>query len=32
MQKVEAIIRPEELTDVKDALEKAGLVGLNVFM
>ncbi len=30
MNKVEAIIRPEKLTDVKDALAEAGLIGLNV--
>ena len=30
MNKIEAIIRPEKLTTVKDALAKAGLVGLNV--
>jgi len=30
MKKIEAIIRPEKLNDVKDALEKAGCVGLNV--
>jgi nitrogen regulatory protein P-II 1 len=29
MNKVEAIIRPERLTAVKDALAKAGFVGLN---
>ena len=30
MNKIEAIIRPEKLTDVKDALAETGLVGLNV--
>ncbi len=30
MNKVEAIIRPEKLTDVKDALAEVGLIGLNV--
>mgnify|MGYP001605990073 CR=1 FL=1 len=30
MNKIEAIIRPEKLTSVKDALAEAGLVGLNV--
>jgi len=30
MKKIEAIIRPEKLNDVKEALEKAGFVGLNV--
>ena len=30
MNKIEAIIRPEKLTAVKDALADAGLVGLNV--
>jgi len=30
MKKIEAIIRPEKLNDVKDALEAAGCVGLNV--
>ena len=30
MNKIEAIIRPEKLTCVKDALAKVGLVGLNV--
>jgi nitrogen regulatory protein P-II 1 len=30
MQKVEAIIRPEKLNDVKGALAEAGFVGLNV--
>ena len=30
MNKIEAIIRPEKLTAVKDALGDAGLVGLNV--
>lgn len=30
MKKIEAIIRPEKLNDVKDALEGAGFVGLNV--
>ena len=30
MQKIEAIIRPEKLTSVKDALADAGLVGINV--
>jgi nitrogen regulatory protein P-II 1 len=30
MKKVEAIIRPEKLTDVKDALAEAGFTGLTV--
>ena len=30
MNKIEAIIRPEKLTGVKDALAEVGLVGLNV--
>lgn len=30
MNKIEAIIRPEMLTGVKDALAEIGLVGLNV--
>ncbi len=30
MKKIEAIIRPEKLNDVKSALEGAGFVGLNV--
>jgi nitrogen regulatory protein P-II 1 len=30
MKKVEAIIRPEKVTAVKDALAEAGFVGLNV--
>ena len=30
MQKIEAIIRPERLTDVKDALADIGLSGINV--
>ena len=30
MNKIEAIIRPERLTAVKDALADAGLVGINV--
>lgn len=30
MQKIEAIIRPEKLDDVKDALAKIGVIGLNV--
>ena len=30
MNKIEAIIRPEKLTKVKDALSEIGLVGLNV--
>ena len=30
MQKIEAIIRPEKLDDVKTALTNAGFVGLNV--
>jgi nitrogen regulatory protein P-II 1 len=30
MKKIEAIIRPEKLNDVKDALEKEGCVGLNI--
>ena len=31
VNKIEAIIRPEKLTCVKDALADAGLVGMNVF-
>ena len=31
MNKVEAIIRPEKLDVVKDALAEVGLIGLNVF-
>jgi len=30
MKKIEAIIRPEKLNEVKDALENAGFVGLNI--
>ena len=30
MNKVEAIIRPEKLNEVKDALAELGLIGLNV--
>jgi nitrogen regulatory protein P-II 1 len=30
MKKIEAIIRPEKLNDVKSALEGAGFVGLNI--
>ena len=30
MNKVEAIIRPEKLNDVKKALTEVGLIGLNV--
>jgi nitrogen regulatory protein P-II 1 len=30
MQKVEAIIRPEKMHDVKDALADAGFLGLNI--
>ena len=30
MQKIEAIIRPEKLDDVKNALAKAGVTGLNI--
>jgi len=30
MKKIEAIIRPEKLNDVKDALEAAGCVGMNI--
>ncbi len=30
MERIEAIIRPERLSIVKDALAEAGLVGLNV--
>ena len=30
MKKIEAIIRPEKLNDVKDALEEAGYIGLNI--
>ena len=29
-KKIEAIIRPEQLNDVKDALHKIGIVGMNV--
>jgi nitrogen regulatory protein P-II 1 len=31
MKKVEAIIRPEKLNEVKEALAEAGFVGLHVF-
>lgn len=30
MKKIEAIIRPEKLNDVKSALEGAGFLGLNI--
>jgi nitrogen regulatory protein P-II 1 len=30
MKKIEAIIRPEKLNDVKDALDAAGFPGLNI--
>jgi len=30
MKKIEAIIRPEKLNDVKGALENAGFVGMNI--
>ena len=30
MKKIEAIIRPEKLNDVKGALEKEGFIGLNI--
>ena len=30
MKKIEAIIRPEKLNDVKDGLEAAGFLGLNI--
>ncbi len=30
MKKIEAIIRPEKLNDVKNALEGAGFLGLNI--
>ena len=30
MQKIEAIIRPEKLDDVKDALAAAGYTGMNI--
>ena len=30
MQKIEAIIRPEKLDDVKNALQAAGVVSLNI--
>lgn len=30
MKKIEAIIRPEKLDDVKHALEEAGFLGLNI--
>ena len=30
MKKIEAIIRPEKLNEVKNALEAAGFVGLNI--
>jgi nitrogen regulatory protein P-II 1 len=29
-KKIEAIIRPEKLNDVKDALHKVGIIGMNV--
>lgn len=31
LKKIEAIIREDKATDVKDALEKIGIVGLNMF-
>jgi len=31
LKKIEAIIREDKLTDVKDALREIGIVGLNVF-
>ena len=31
LKKIEAIIREDKATDVKDALEKIGIVGLNLF-
>ena len=31
MKKIEAIIRPEKLDDVKTALEAGGFLGLNIF-
>lgn len=30
MKKIEGIIRPEKLNDVKEALESAGFVGMNI--
>ncbi len=30
MKKIEAIIRPEKLNEVKDALETVGCIGLNI--
>ncbi|MEM2989668.1 MAG: P-II family nitrogen regulator [Halobacteria archaeon] len=30
MKKIEAIIRPEKLNDVKDALDKIGIVGMHI--
>ena len=30
MNKIEAIIRPEKMNDVKEALAEVGLIGLNV--
>lgn len=30
MKKIEAIIRPEKLNDVKESLEAAGFLGLNI--
>ncbi len=30
MKRIEAIVRPEKMEEVKRALEKAGIVGLNV--
>jgi nitrogen regulatory protein P-II 1 len=30
MKKIEAIIRPERFDDVKDALEKVGIISMNV--
>jgi nitrogen regulatory protein P-II 1 len=30
MQKIEAIIRPEKLNDVKASLEEAGFLGMNI--
>jgi nitrogen regulatory protein P-II 1 len=31
LKKIEAIIREDKINDVKDALEKVGIVGLNMF-
>jgi len=30
MKKIEAIIRPEKLNDVKDALDKIGIIGMHI--